>query len=59
VIGVLSIASPPAPPFQKVGGNYHVIDVIIFSMGDVHCNAYHSNFQNLIARKSYLNQKNT
>ncbi len=39
---MLSIASLIAPPVQKVCGNYHVIDVIIFSMGDVHCNAYRS-----------------
>jgi hypothetical protein len=39
---VLSIASPIAPPFQKVCGNYHVLDVIIFSMGDVHCSVFRS-----------------
>jgi hypothetical protein len=39
---VLSIASPNTPPFQKVCGNYHVANVIICSIGDVHCNICHS-----------------
>jgi hypothetical protein len=42
VIGVLSIDSPIAPPFQKVCENCHVANVIIFSTSDVHCNACHS-----------------
>jgi hypothetical protein len=42
VIKVLTIASPTAPPFQKVYRNYHVIDVIILSMGDVHCSDFRS-----------------
>jgi hypothetical protein len=28
------------PPFQKLCGDCHVADVIIFPMGGVHCNAY-------------------
>jgi hypothetical protein len=39
---MLSIASPIAPPFQKICENCHVIDVIISPTGDVHCNACHS-----------------
>jgi len=30
------------PPFQKVCGNYHVVDVTISPIGGVYCNAYHS-----------------
>jgi hypothetical protein len=40
VIGLLSITSLVAPPFQKVCANCH--DVIISPMGGVHCNVYHS-----------------
>ncbi len=39
---VLSIINLTTPPFQKMCKNYHVIDVIICSMSDVHCNACHS-----------------
>ncbi len=42
MIGLLSITSLVAPPFQKVCANCHVADVIIFIMGGVHCNIYHS-----------------
>jgi hypothetical protein len=38
VTKVLSIASLVAFPFQKVCGNCHVMDVIIFLNGCVHCN---------------------
>jgi hypothetical protein len=40
VTKVLSIISPFATPIQKMCGNYHVVDVIICSTGDVHCNVY-------------------
>lgn len=35
-----SIASPIACPLQKVCGNYHVANVIIFPINNAHCNAY-------------------
>ncbi len=35
---MLSIASHVTLPFQKVCGNYHVVDIIIFPMGGVHYN---------------------
>jgi hypothetical protein len=38
----LSITNLIIPTFQKMCGNCHVIDVIICSMGDVHCSACHS-----------------
>jgi hypothetical protein len=42
MIRVLSIINLVAPPFQKMCKKYHVVDVIICSMSDVHCNACHS-----------------
>jgi hypothetical protein len=40
LIKVLSIiANPMAPPFQKVCGNYCLIDIIISPTGDVYSNA--------------------
>jgi hypothetical protein len=39
---VLSIASPATPPFQKVCGNYHVIDVTISPTNGVYCNVCRS-----------------
>jgi hypothetical protein len=39
---VLSIVNLATPPFKKLCGNSHVVDVIISPMGGVHCNAYHS-----------------
>jgi hypothetical protein len=42
MIKLLSITNLTAPPFQKVCGNFHVANVIIYSIGNVHCNAYHS-----------------
>ncbi len=41
MIGVLSIASPITPPFQKVCGNCHVTDITI-SLTCVHCNVNRS-----------------
>ncbi len=42
VTRVLSIARPIALPIQKVCVNCHVVNVIIFPMDGVHCNACHS-----------------
>jgi hypothetical protein len=42
VIRVLSITSFDAPPFQKLCGNCHVVDVTISPTGGVYYNAYHS-----------------
>ncbi len=42
MIGLLSITSPVAPPFQKVCANCHVANFIISPMDGVHCNVYHS-----------------
>jgi hypothetical protein len=42
MIGVLSIANLITPPFQKIGGNYHVVDVIICLISDVHYNVCRS-----------------
>jgi hypothetical protein len=39
---VLSIINLVALPFQKMCKKYHVVDVTICSMNDVHCNACHS-----------------
>jgi hypothetical protein len=39
---VLSITNLIALPFQKICGNCHIVDVIISSMGGVHCNGCHS-----------------
>jgi hypothetical protein len=39
---MLSIISPIAPPFQKVCGNCHVIDVSISPTNGVYCNVCHS-----------------
>jgi hypothetical protein len=38
VIGVLSITSYVAPPFQKVCGNCHVLDITISPIGGVYYN---------------------
>jgi hypothetical protein len=38
VTKVLSIASPTTPAFQKLCEICHVVDVIICSTNDVHCN---------------------
>jgi hypothetical protein len=38
MIEVLSIISPIAHSIQKICGNCHVTNVIISSMGGVHCN---------------------
>jgi hypothetical protein len=42
VTEVLSIASPTTHAFQKLCEICHVVDVIICSTNDVHCNACHS-----------------
>jgi hypothetical protein len=42
VTKVLSIVSPATLPFQKVCGNYHVVDVTISPTSGVYCNACHS-----------------
>ncbi len=42
MIKVLSVASLTTLPFQKMCGNCHVMDVIICSTTDVHCNACNS-----------------
>jgi hypothetical protein len=39
---VLSTTSSIVLPFQKVCRNFHIADVIISSMGSVHCNTCHS-----------------
>ncbi len=39
---MLSIARLVVPPFQKVCGNYHIIDVTISPIGGVYCNIFHS-----------------
>ncbi len=39
---VLPITSLTTPPFQKLCGNCHVVDVIIRSTTDVHCNVCNS-----------------
>jgi len=39
VTEVLSITSLATPPFQKICGNCHVVDVTISPMGGVYCNA--------------------
>ncbi len=40
VIGMLSIISLMAPPFQNICETCHVMDIIISPIGDVHCNVY-------------------
>ncbi len=35
---MLSITSPIAPPFQKICGTCHVLDIIISLTGGVYCN---------------------
>jgi hypothetical protein len=39
---MLSIISHVAPPFQKVCGNCHVLNVTIFPTYGVYCNSYRS-----------------
>ncbi len=39
---MLSIANLVSPPFQKACENCHVVDIIVFSMSNVHCNFCHS-----------------
>jgi hypothetical protein len=39
---MLSIANLHTPPFQKVCGNCHVVDVTISPTCGVYCNACHS-----------------
>jgi hypothetical protein len=52
VTAVLSIVGPATPPFQKVFKIYHVINVIICSTNDVHCNACRS--KSKVHKSSFL-----
>jgi hypothetical protein len=45
VIGMLSIISLMAPPFQNICETCHVMDIIISPIGDVHCNVYCSKWK--------------
>ncbi len=57
VIGVLSIISVVAPPFQKKIENCHVAHVIISQMGGVHCNVCHS--KSMVQNSSFLHDSIT
>jgi hypothetical protein len=52
VTKVLSITSLITFPFQKVCGNFHVVDVIVSPMDGVHCNVCHS--KSMIQKLGFL-----